>query len=650
MKKFIQLLFICTCLASGSFAQVHLYPGGVKGAIKWYATDTGAVKPAFRSFIAGADSVILMGHASPTQLINFHPSLTFKGADSISIRMPDSALRNATFFTVYHSKTPKAESTVWHITKQGAASMVSTTSRIADLDTYQYMNFRDLYPANPKVATYAYQKLADSARVVPYLLKVGSKPVSPQLPVYSFNGLIPEIIVYNRVLTSQERLRVESYLAIKYGVTLSNPNATFLNSTGKAIWDGLAYTNYYHNIAGIARDDSTGLVQPKSTSSNMPGLLTISVNKPMENYTSLVWGDNDKTMSEGEKIPGVPPLLKKKWLMATGNNGQPLLTEVVIDTKDIDAVLPANPVYWLVIDRTGTGDFTLPGTEFKQMNSIDKEGKAHFNDVQWGTKAGYTDVMAFGINKNLLASVSITNPDCGGAANGSMSIKVIGGVAPFKLTVIKGTGEPVSGRNLNTNTTETITNMATGKYVVTVTDALGTKYTDSFYLNDASAPQPLAVAASYALPAGSPLVIKADSLMPQGLFYEWLGPDNFKATGATVSITKPGIYTLKCSNEGCNFFQDVKVTNTPSDQLNDANVSIYPNPSRGAFTARVSLNSPANVQMSVHAGDGRPGGTTQQGTGKANYNFSGKITNSGLYLLEFRSGKSVITKKLIVIN
>jgi hypothetical protein len=40
--------------------------------------------------------------------------------------------------------------------------------------------------------------------------------------VHFYNGTIAEIIIYNRVLTEAERQKVESYLAVKYGITLGD--------------------------------------------------------------------------------------------------------------------------------------------------------------------------------------------------------------------------------------------------------------------------------------------------------------------------------------------------------------------------------------------------------------------------------------------
>lgn len=84
----------------------------------------------------------------------------------------------------------------------------------------------------------------------------------------NFYGYIPELLVYSRVLTPLERRKAETYLAIKYGVSLSN---SYIDSDDKLIWDWSENTAYNNRITGIMRDDASGLNQSFSTSSYEEG-------------------------------------------------------------------------------------------------------------------------------------------------------------------------------------------------------------------------------------------------------------------------------------------------------------------------------------------------------------------------------------------
>lgn len=118
---------------------------------------------------------------------------------------------------------------------------------------------------------------------------------------YGMQGRIPEAVYYNRGLTDEERDKVNSYLAIKYGLTLEHD---YLASTGNVIYQ---VDSYNRGIAGIGRDDASGLEQKQSSAANN-GLVTIYHgtygfdNLPENNSSNsktflsdrsfLIWGHN----------------------------------------------------------------------------------------------------------------------------------------------------------------------------------------------------------------------------------------------------------------------------------------------------------------------------------------------------------------------
>lgn len=72
------------------------------------------------------------------------------------------------------------------------------------------------------------------------------------------NAYLGDIIVYNATVTTLNRRKIESYLALKYGITLQ---VNYINTAEKVIYDISSYTK---NIIGIGRDDATTLDQKQS--------------------------------------------------------------------------------------------------------------------------------------------------------------------------------------------------------------------------------------------------------------------------------------------------------------------------------------------------------------------------------------------------
>mgnify|MGYP002409116259 CR=1 FL=1 len=124
-------------------------------------------------------------------------------------------------------------------------------------------------------------------------------------------GTIGDIIVYDRALDEAERKQISSYLAIKYGYTLdveglptNSKKADYLASDTSVLWDATANADYYHSIAGIARDDNGGLLQKQSNSTNPGNQVVIGLNEINDKNSSnpaqfstdmqyLMWGDNN---------------------------------------------------------------------------------------------------------------------------------------------------------------------------------------------------------------------------------------------------------------------------------------------------------------------------------------------------------------------
>ena len=94
-----------------------------------------------------------------------------------------------------------------------------------------------------------------------------------------FNGKIAELIVYNNsgATSAAQRQRIESYLALKYGLTLSQTPATdYLSSDGTVYWGATTNSAYNKHITGIGRDSVTALNQKQSLSADT-GYVTIAL-------------------------------------------------------------------------------------------------------------------------------------------------------------------------------------------------------------------------------------------------------------------------------------------------------------------------------------------------------------------------------------
>ncbi|MBA2407373.1 MAG: T9SS type A sorting domain-containing protein [Chitinophagales bacterium] len=139
-----------------------------------------------------------------------------------------------------------------------------------------------------------------------------------------FKGRVAEVVAYNTNLTLNNRQKVETYLAIKYGITLSHD---YINTSGIVTY---AVATYNKNIIGIAREDGEDLLQKQSHTLDdtsriyMNALASdnlVNATPPSEfgaDEASLITGhDNGKMCSTpaalSEKPPTVYSRLEREW-------------------------------------------------------------------------------------------------------------------------------------------------------------------------------------------------------------------------------------------------------------------------------------------------------------------------------------------------
>ena len=81
--------------------------------------------------------------------------------------------------------------------------------------------------------------------------------------------LIPEIFVFNKILSPIDRQKIETYLSIKYGITINDVSENnYISSANDVIWDSKKNKNFNGRVTGIGRDDAFNLYQKQSKNFN----------------------------------------------------------------------------------------------------------------------------------------------------------------------------------------------------------------------------------------------------------------------------------------------------------------------------------------------------------------------------------------------
>lgn len=199
-------------------------------------------------------------------------------------------------------------------------------------------------------------------------------------PGYGMSRGVMEAILWDSELTEVERARVETYLAIKYGVThgMNGISMDYISPfDGSVIWDVSANPGFNYDIAGIMRADISGLDQRKSHSTNGAAIGTYNDIVTIANGTNystpvsiandgqaLVWGhDNGALINTGIAVNYptdngelIQAIFTREWKsQETGSLGTVTIEFDLSAVVGVGGILGANDLQHvrLLIDEDG---------------------------------------------------------------------------------------------------------------------------------------------------------------------------------------------------------------------------------------------------------------------------------------------------------
>jgi len=219
-----------------------------------------------------------------------------------------------------------------------------------------------------------------------------------------FKGYSPELLVFDRVLSPVETSIFESYLAVKYGVSMDR---SYLSGTGRIIWDYKSNAAYNNRITGYGREDLTGLNQRMATTSYQEapyysdscdsylanGANNLSSSKrllvmgsesddPMNDGQYVLFGDDNKPLTAtGNSMPGYKTM-QRKWLVNANRNSRNWIELSYFDSLATDFAVHKNDTY-LIVDSTGTGEFSSYPQQYLTTGLDASRLKIIFKNIRW---------------------------------------------------------------------------------------------------------------------------------------------------------------------------------------------------------------------------------------------------------------------------
>jgi hypothetical protein len=689
MKKTVLLLILV--LSFNTFAQS---PGGVSGSEIWCkvnkVTPTGTTFQ-YKDFGSNNKALTLgAGTVLTPSFFNYNYSFTYDNTDYISYLSKLEKLKEATIFIVNLPTPPSNPSTKyglmntdWNVTVP--VGSINEQSFAFSTSTFEKEDVSITYPSgssarpNGRINTLLWHNF-NSKKIVNSFGSNGESSIfigKSFTNTANFVGQIPEVIVYRKALNDKEKWRVESYLALKYGITLQ-PEVNYYTSKNEIFWHKENNGFFKNRIFGIGRDSNSSLYQRQSKSVHQDGnRLVLSRTNTLlpDNYPNptssnnitdqnfIVMGDNGRSELLNFDIINGITTMKKKWLVQKTGEEAHLFNTSLHYRPESPVTLGTNEAFWLIVDRnpsnTTESNFTGNTIEYYPVTSFDSNGYAIFTNLKWGDDVQKFNQYTFGKGPRMIVTATVDPLDSCDATDGKVLFDIKGGSPSFTITI---TGTQADGTLFNLILPPTSMHtfnytLPLGIYQISVTDSTNFTTINSFTV--AANPEVNInmnnVFNVYYLP--NPTLIDASTFIQGDInnySIKWYFNGSVFSNDNSVEIFYlydtfgAGNYILEITNNitGCitsDTFSVIKDDTYASKSI------VYPNPASSdeKFYVKIQFDEITEVTISILDALGKSFNTDIL-KGSNNYEPQYEIKTSGVYFIKIQSKDYSATHKIII--
>ncbi|MEM7103845.1 MAG: T9SS type A sorting domain-containing protein [Bacteroidota bacterium] len=229
------------------------------------------------------------------------------------------------------------------------------------------------------------------------------------------------------------------------------------------------------------------------------------------------------------------------------------------------------------------------------------------------------------------ANTTVIDVSCFGLSDGSITLEMISGTAPFTYTWSGGM------------TTQNISGQPAGNYKVTILDANNCLNLIEFVINE---PQPIVISSTEWIENDlGQIDLEVSGGSPDYTFVWSNG-----STTEDLSDLEEGIYTVTVTDfHGCTETAEVIIILTNTDgPLPEENIDIFPNPTDQSIYIKGSFQTSKPVNLEVFSVDGKLiYQETEIGSGKIDYELNLGGLPQGVYLLRLSYDTQSIVRKVI---
>lgn len=541
------------------------------------------------------------------KFINYNASADFSSIqESLTVKLNGIASDYVKVYTVFQNQEAEtSEEFIWRFGNKTHHSLQLSNSKVYDAPKeYLYNGGQMKHPILSIVDKYKNNNPTSETS-----LYLGSSTQDSVLKGL-FKGQIAEVLVFDHELTLEQHQSITSYLTMKYGITIFGDN--YSDHKGKILRDTEENSDFVHNIFTLGRNDFYALNQKQATSASQ-GRLAISAGRffsrnshnpnQLQNGSYLFFADNGQAINQAVSVPaptnGSYLVSKCAWKVnAVGKHTYRTALSLKLKVEEI--LKNTSGEIFLVKDKNKDGKFT--DIEILNADSINLKN-ACFSGIKLCSNKKKVDYFTFAKASPLEAISTYQAPACSGT-NGTMSIAVSGGTAPYNYSLLNANGDTIRTWQSNA-ANEQIDQLTEGEYYLSITDNKGF---------------------AYALETGDKLIAKMPDLNLKSVYsYQnkpvalsvcnlsalaikslvWEKDEQVISRKCKAELNQEGAYKLKMTtNQGCTLTHEFYLikpssgaTSNSKESLTQNTIKIAPNPTQGKYNILFDLNKNSNVTI-----------------------------------------------------
>lgn len=429
-----------------------------------------------------------------------------------------------------------------------------------------------------------------------------------------------EMIFIDDKLSIKEKNGLETYLALKYGISLHDIN-DYKNHHGVNIWNGKLNKAYNFNLFGIGKNRYYNFLNNKSSHSEDASVivqfdtLNILDRSDFKGRTNLhddeylILGSNNKKIHFIDDEKSKFKSLERKWMVQKiGNHSKQAFLRFNCNELGIDTI-NAEKKYVLLLNRKE--DIFESEKNTNVIEGTIKEGELIFSKINWDEDLSGADYFTIGLRKELNVEISIkASEKCFSPNHVELNIKKGNASYKIEITDIKTGKEEIIETEKDKITFEFVPD---NSIKIRVTDANGLQFEkiieDENKISKSEVVINLhdkfSITESKRSVILSPKIINVDK---EELEFKWYKLGKIVGSNQNLETSEEGTYILVVKNQqGCSSKYTTTVLKEKASNYLMEDWTIYPNPAKSNeyFSIHFNFSEPTYVKYYIYTLEGK---------------------------------------------